>query len=95
MIKLFLLLLSAAFLGLFTVQNIERTSLLSLDLGVVAYQLTVPQPIPFMVLGAFGAGLLLAGFLGIFQKMGLAKRIRDLEREVASAGLKAPDDDWT
>ena len=89
------MLTAAAFLALFTIQNLGRTSELSLDLWIVAYKLSQPQPIPFMLLAAFGAGLLLAGFLGIFQRMGLAKRIRELEREAATAGLKAPDDDWT
>lgn len=93
--KLFLLLIAAAFLALFTIQNLGRTSTLSLDLGVVAYGLVEAQPIPYMVLTAFGAGLLLAGFLGIFQRMAMAKRIRELEREAATASLKTPDDDWT
>ncbi len=93
--KLILLLLAAAFLALFTVQNIGRTSVLSLDLGVVAYQLAAPQPIPYIVLASFGTGLLLAGFLGIFQRMALAKHIRKLEREATTASLKAAEDDWT
>ncbi len=95
LLKLILLLIAAAFMALFTIQNLGRTSVLSLDLGVVAYQFAEPQPIPYIVLSAFGIGLLLAGFLGIFQRMALAKRIRELEREAATAGLKAPDDDWT
>ena len=82
-------------MALFTIQNLGRTSVLSLDLGVVAYQFAEPQPIQYIVLSAFGIGLLLAGFLGIFQRMAMAKRIRELEREAATAGLKAPDDDWT
>lgn len=93
--KLILLLVAAAFLALFTIQNIDRTSVLTLDLGVVAYALAEPQPIPFMVLAAFGTGLLVAGFLGIYQRLVLAKRIRELEREVATAGLQAADDDWS
>lgn len=94
-IKLILLVFAAAFLALFTVQNLSRTSELSLDLGLVAYKLAEPQPIPYMLLTAFGAGLLLAGFLGIFQRMGMTKQIRNLERDAATAGLKAPEDDWT
>ena len=95
LLKLILLLVAAAFAALFTIQNIERTSVLSLDIGVVAYQFAEPQPIPYIALSAFGIGLLLAGFLGIFQRMSLAKKVRELEREVATTGLKAPDDDWT
>lgn len=95
LLKLILLVVAAAFLSLFTVQNLGRTAELSLDLGLVAYRLSQPQPIPYMLLASFGTGLLLAGFLGIFQRMGMAKRIRQLEREAATAGLKAADDDWT
>ena len=95
LLKLILLVVAAAFLSLFTVQNLGRTAELSLDLGLVAYRLSHPQPIPYMLLASFGTGLLLAGFLGIFQRMGMAKRIRQLEREAATAGLKAADDDWT
>jgi uncharacterized integral membrane protein len=94
-IKLILLCLAAAFVALFTVQNMGRESELSLNLWVVAYKLKAPVPIPYMLLTAFGSGLLLAGFLGIIQRMGLARKLRDLEQDTARSSLREPDDDWT
>ncbi len=81
---------------LFTVQNLERTSDLSLDLYVVAYHLSEPQPVPYLLLGAFGIGLVLAGLWGLVMRMGIQRRVRDLEQQVARASLStASDDDWT
>ncbi len=93
--KLIVLLLAAAFLALFTIQNLGRTSDLSINLWLVAYKLKAPQPIPYMLLFAFGSGLLLAGFLGTINRMGLQRRLREIERDAARANLSNQDDDWT
>jgi uncharacterized integral membrane protein len=92
---LIVLVLAAAVGALFTIQNGSRVSDLSLDLMVVAYQLKNPAPIPYMLWAAFGSGLLLAGSWGTFQRLGLQRRVRDLEQEVARNSLRAQDDDWT
>ena len=87
--------LAAAVGSLFTIQNSERVSDLTLNLWVVAFQLDTPQPIPYLLWGAFGAGLLLAGGLSSAQRISLQRRVRDLEQDVARAGLRASDDDWS
>ena len=94
-IAILLLLFTAAVGALFTIQNVERVTDLSLNLWVVAFQLQGPQPIPYLLWGAFGGGLLLAGGVGTIQRMGLQRRVRDLEQEVARASLRTTDDDWT
>ena len=93
--KLIVLFLAVAFVALFTIQNLGRTSDLSINFWIVAYKLKVPQPIPYMLLFAFGSGLLLAGFLGTLNRMGLQRRLRELERETARSNLSSQDDDWT
>ena len=93
--NLILICLAAALVVLFTIQNLGRVSDLSLNLWVVAYKLKTPQPIPYMIIASFGSGLLLAGFLGTFQRISLQRRVRELEREAAKSSLRQPDDDWT
>ena len=92
---LVMLVLAAALGGLFTIQNSSRLTELSINLWVVAFELSEPQPIPFLILGAFGFGLILAGALGSFNRMGLQRKIRDLERQVARSDTQTNDDDWT
>ena len=94
-IKLFVLCLAAAFIALFTIQNLSRTSDLSLNLWVVAFKLKTPQPIPFMLLASFGSGLLLAGFFGILNRMGLQRRLREAEGQAARNSAQPSEDDWT
>ncbi len=81
--------------ALFTIQNSMRVTDLSLNLWVVAFELKQPQPIPYLVIGAFGLGLIVAGALSSLNRLGLQRKVRELEREVARASMRAPDDDWT
>jgi uncharacterized integral membrane protein len=92
---LIVLVLAVAVGGLFTVQNSMRVTELSLNLWVVAFQLEDPQPIPYLLLGAFGGGVILAGAIGSFNRLGLQRRVRELEQEAARSSLRKPDDDWT
>ena len=86
----------AAALGtLFTLQNVERVTHLSLDVWVTAFQLKSPQPVPYLLWVAFGSGLLLAGTLGSIQRLGQQRRIRELEQDLARASLRSADDDWS
>ena len=94
-LKLIGLILAAAFAALFTVQNLGRTADLSLNLWVVAYKLKTPQPIPYMLLTAFGSGLLVAGLLGMINRLGLQRKVRELEREVIRTNAAPTPDDWT
>ena len=81
--------------ALFTIQNSMRMADLSLNLWVVAFELKQPLPIPYLLIGSFGAGLVLAGALGSINRMGLQRRIRDLEQQAARSTVRATDDDWT
>ena len=92
---LIVLVLTAALGALFTIQNSSRVTELSINLWVVAFELAEPQPVPFLILGAFGAGLILAGALGSFNRMGLQRKIRELERQAAQSSIRTSDDDWT
>ena len=80
---------------LFTVQNSGRMTDLSLDLGFTAFHLAEPQPLPYLLWGAFGIGLLLAGTWGVFQRMGVNRHTREFETHAARSDLQAQDDDWT
>lgn len=92
---LIVIVVAAALGALFTLQNIERVTHLSLDMWVTAFQLKAPQPVPYLLWGAFGAGLLLSGTLGSIQRLGQQRRIRELEQELARASLRTADDDWS
>lgn len=92
---LIVLVLAVAVGGLFTIQNSMRLTDLSLNLWVVAFELEQAQPIPYLLIGAFGGGLILAGALGSFNRMALQRRVRELEQEVARSSVRSSDDDWT
>ena len=92
---LIILVLTGALGALFTIQNSSRLTDLSINLWVVAFELVEPQPVPYLLLGAFGAGLILAGTLASFNRFGLQRRIRELEQQVARQGTRTSDDDWT
>lgn len=85
-------LIGAGGVALFAVQNSARTTQLSLDLGVVAWQLQQPVPVPALLGIAFGLGLV-AGFLPLaLRSFRLAARVRELESQEAMtrAGAKDP-----
>ena len=81
--------------ALFTVQNSMRLTELSLNLWVVAFELKEPLPIPYLLIGAFGAGTVLAGALGSVNRMSLQRKIRQMEQQSARSTVRATDDDWT
>lgn len=71
------------FAGLFTVQNSSRTAQLSLDLGVAAWQLERPLPLPALLWGALAVGLLLGAVPLWLRSLRLAGRVRELESQQA------------
>ena len=85
---------TAALGSLFTVQNLGRVTDLSLNLWVVAFALKTPQPIPYLLWGAFGSGLLIAGTIGTAQRSALQRKLRKMEQEAMNATPRATDDDW-
>ncbi len=84
---------------LFTVQNMSRTSGLSLDLWVVGIQLGDPQPVPYLLGTALALGLILGVGWGIQSRRNSSRRIRQLESDLVRLELgRSPDSastDWT
>lgn len=73
---------------LFAVQNSARTTVLSLDLGVVAFQTAGALSIPALLGATFGGGFLLALVIVLPRMAAQGRRVRALERQVA---LNSPD----
>ena len=71
----------------FAVQNSARAVTLSFDVGLAAWQLREPAPVPWVIGVSFAAGLLLAAVAGLRARWALARRVRQLEQELA---LRAP-----
>lgn len=76
--------------ALFSVQNAERTVVLSLDLGVAAWQIRDPVPVPALIGVCFGAGFLLGGLLVSIRAVRLSSRVRTLEQQLAISGFASP-----
>lgn len=91
-LKWFLLLLIVTVGAAFTVQNMGRTTALSLDLYWAAWKLAQPVAVPVLIWSSFGAGLLLAGTWGWLRGVALERKVRRLEHEAA---FNVPKDDWT
>lgn len=74
--------------AMFTIQNVSRTSPLSLDLYVYAWQLARPVAIPWLIWGSFGVGFVAASLVGWMRRRGLARTVTRLEQEalLRSAG---------
>ena len=67
---LVLVLVSLAVLVLFYLQNSLRLTDLSLNLGFAAWRLANPVPVPALLLGALGTGVLLGAVLGLWMRRG-------------------------
>ena len=84
---------------LFTIQNMSRTSGLSLDLWVVGLQLGKPQPVPYLLGSALACGLILGVGWGIQSKRKANQKIRQLESDLVRMELgRAPEpasSDWS
>jgi hypothetical protein len=78
----------------FTLQNQSRATSLSLDLYVGAWRLAEPVPVPWLMWGCFGGGLVVAGAWGWLRGISAARRVRQLEQQLATSGARAPKDDW-
>lgn len=93
-IALTLIVLLAAVLAAFTIQNSAFESPLQLDLYFVAWQLGRPASVSALIWASFAAGFAIAGLWGLWRSTRLARRLRKLEQEIAFGGGK-PKDDWT
>lgn len=78
-------------LGLFWVQNMGRTTQLSLDFGLFAWQLAEPIAITNLVGVAFAAGLACGMLPFATLSLRSSRRARRLERELAVAGITKKD----
>ena len=84
---LIVVLLITGLLALFVVQNLGRTTDLSLDLWFGAWHLSRPVPVPTLLLGTFLAGLCTSGAWALVSHMGASRRIDLLEQDLARASL--------
>jgi uncharacterized integral membrane protein len=67
----------------FSVQNSSRSTQLSFDAGVAAWELERPVTVPALIGVSFGAGLLL-GVVGMTARVArLSSRVRQLEQQAA------------
>ena len=69
--------------GLFIVQNSTRTTQLSLDLGMAAWQLEQPVSVPLLMGACLVAGLLLGAVPVSLRSYSRGRRVKQLERELA------------
>ncbi|MCB9759308.1 MAG: DUF1049 domain-containing protein [Alphaproteobacteria bacterium] len=79
---------------LFVLQNLGRTSQLSLNMGFAAWELQQPMPVPALLGIAFGAGLLLGGGFALMRVVSLGSEVRRLNREIALSGDGSGTSGW-
>ena len=82
---LIVFLLAAGVVGLFVVQNSARTTQLSLDLGVAAWQLKRPMSVPTLLGIAFGAGFVFGAVPMGIRSMASGRKAKRLERQLATS----------
>jgi len=93
-ITLIVILLIAICAVLFTIQNLNRVSDLSLNLGFVAVHLKDPQPLPYLLWSAFGGGALCGVIFAAL--LGRGSRPASISHEgFGNAGVGATSDDWS
>ncbi len=75
---------------LFGIQNGSRTTQLSVDLGLSAWELRKPVSVVVLMAASAGGGFVLALLWLVPGRMRLASRVRALEREVPEAPVGDP-----
>lgn len=75
--------LGGAVAVLFILQNAARTTQLSLDVYVAAWQLGEPIPVTGLIGLSFVAGFLVCGVLAAWRGLAARKRIKALQRQLA------------
>jgi uncharacterized integral membrane protein len=76
----------------FVAQNSSRTTELSFDIGLAAWKLAAPMPIPALMGLCVGGGGLVAWAIGLSSRVALQRRVRQLEQENALRGGKPSGD---
>jgi hypothetical protein len=95
-VMLVLVLLVILFATLFTVQNSSRVTDLSLDLWFTAFHLSDSVPVPYLIWGAFGGGLLVGGSWSVFSRIGGGRTSSpSSDSRFPSTNSARVDDDWT
>ena len=87
------LLLGLAAVGcavLFWFQNAARTTQLSLNLGLVAWELSQPLSVPVLVASSVGVGFFLGSLVFGWLALAASRRARRAERAVPPASTWAP-----
>ena len=90
---LVLVLLLAGFSALFFFQNRAFEAEIGMNFGFWAGKIPAPVPVPALVLAAGFSGLALGWFWGALRSFGLARRVKQLEAQQASAAIRQ-DDNW-
>ena len=91
--SLVLLALLVGVAALFVIQNGDRTTQLSLNLFVYAFELKDPVQIPVLIGITSGIGFALGFLPMLFWGAGRARRARQLEQEIALAS-RGDQDAW-
>lgn len=93
-LKWLLVVLALLTIVAFTMQNMSRTTGLSLNLGLWAWKLREPVAVPALLWGSFGVGLVVAGAWGWLRSSTLSRRVRKLEQELALTSVRGGGTDW-
>ncbi|MFT4625754.1 MAG: putative integral membrane protein [Myxococcota bacterium] len=75
--------------ALFAIQNSSRTTDLSLDLWIVAYQLQEPISVPVLIGASALAGAVLVGFPLLVRSWRLSSRARQLQQQLDVVDVKS------
>ena len=87
---------AAGVLYLGWVQNSQRFTQLSLNLGPIgAWQLSNPVAVPVLIASCFGAGFGAGALVFIGNSMRLSRRVRRLEQQVSLSGADDHSSDWS
>ena len=73
---------AGALAALFVIQNGGRTTQLSLDLYVIAWQLKAPVPVSLLTLASFAVGALLGGGVFGLRWLSASRRAANLQRRL-------------
>ncbi len=85
--KLGLFLFVALTVTAFVIQNSSRSTELSFDAYFAAWKLVSPVSVPAVMAFCFGTGALTAWAVGLRARVQLARRVRQLEQEMALRGV--------
>ncbi len=80
--------------GLFAVQNSSRSTQLSLDVGVAAWQLEQPVSVPLLMAACLGGGWLVAAIPLGLRSYTRGRRVKQLERDLSLNDATRAERPW-